>query len=73
MGLTAHGFFIVFATYLSARSQVFGWIDRFALATDLKVQFDTIGIARPHLGYFLPLAHGLVFLHQQSLIVGVCA
>ena len=51
--------------------QVFGWIDRFALAANFKVQLDTVCVAVAHLSDLLTFFNALVFLDHQGLVVRV--
>src|SRR6218665_3128649 len=67
-GLDALRFFM---SWRRTRRQVLERIDRPPLAPDLEVQLHTVGIAAAHLGHLLALAHGLVFLDQQRLVVRV--
>src|SRR5438105_14758448 len=55
----------------SPHGQVARRIDRLALPPDLEMQLHAVGVARAHLRDFLSLAHRLVFLHQQGLVVRV--
>src|SRR5690606_24959983 len=55
----------------SARRQLARRVDGLALLADLEVQLDAVGVSGTHFGDLLALAHGLVFLDQQRLVVGV--